>query len=136
MIGIVVVSHNAIGKEMVAVTKKIVPECKHIVSVEIESDLSAEANRNLIQEAIAKVNRGDGIILFSDMFGGTPSNLCISFMKKAEIEIISGFNLPMLIKLASYYEEINLENLAKFIKEYGKKNIVISSEVLNGKVDY
>lgn len=136
MIGIVVVSHNNIGQEMVATTKKIIPDCANITSISIESDLPPEANRNKISEAIKSVDLGNGVILLTDMFGGTPSNLCLSFLEKGRIEIISGFNLPMLIKLASKYDDTNFDELTTYIKKYGQKNIVIASEVLDGKVDY
>lgn len=136
MIGIVVVSHSNIGFEMVAAAKKIIPDCKNITSVSIESDLSPEANRNKISDSVKKVDAGDGIILLTDMFGGTPSNLCLSFLEKGKVEIISGFNLPMLIKLASTKEAGNLEELTCFIQKYGQKNIVIASNVMEGKVDY
>lgn len=136
MIGVVVVSHNNIGQEMVIATKKIIPDCRNITSLAIESDLPAEANRNKIREAIESVNMGSGVILLTDMFGGTPSNLCLSFLEKGNIEIISGLNLPMLIKLASTRDKMPIHELTVFIKKYGQKNIVIASEVLEGKVEY
>lgn len=136
MIGLVVVSHNNIGKEMVAATKKIIPDCSNIVSLSIESDIPAEANRNKIREAINSVDQDHGIILLTDMFGGTPSNLCLSFLEKGKVEIISGINLPMLIKLVNTKDKMHIDELAVFIKQYGQKNIVIASEVLNGKIDY
>ena len=136
MVGVVVVSHTNIGKEMVIATKKIIPDCRNIVSLAIESDMPPEANRNLIRQAIEQVGTSNGVILLTDMFGGTPSNLCMSFLKKGEIEVISGFNLPMLIKLANYRNKIPFNELPPFIKNYGQKNIVIASEVLEGKVKY
>lgn len=136
MVGIVIVSHNDIGNEMVATARKIIPDCPHIESVSIESDLPPEASCNKIREAIRKVDKGNGVILLSDMFGGTPSNLCLSFLEKGKVEVISGFNLPMLIKLASSSGKIGFDKLSTFIKKYGQKNIVIASEVLEGKVEY
>lgn len=136
MVGVVVVSHNNIGREMVAITKKIIPDCNNITYLSIESDQSAESNRNKIYNAIQEVNNGNGVILLTDMFGGTPSNLCLTFLEKDNIEIISGFNLPMLIKLANNKELVNLQELTAFIKQYGQKNIVIASKVLEGKVKY
>lgn len=136
MIGIVVVSHHNIGHEMISTTRKIIPDCPDITSVSIESDVAPEVNRNKIRDAIKKVDKGGGVILLTDMFGGTPSNLCISFLEKGEVEIISGFNLPMLIKLANSRDKMNFEELTTFIKKYGQKNIVLASEVLEGKVEY
>lgn len=136
MIGVVVVSHNGIGSEMVLATKKIIPDCSNIASISIESDLPAEANRNKIREAITSVSQDSGIILLTDMFGGTPANLCLSFLEKGKVEIISGLNLPMLLKLANTKDKVQIDELAVFIKQYGQKNIVIASEVLDGKVEY
>jgi len=136
MVAIVLVSHNSIGKAMLAATKKIIPECKNITEVSIESDLPPEANKAKILEAINAIDNGTGIILLADMFGGTPSNMCLPFLSKGKVEVISGFNLPMLIKLAGFSEEKNLQEMTEYIKTYGQKNIVIASEVLEGKIEY
>lgn len=136
MVSIVLVSHNDIGKAMLAATKKIIPECKNISEVSIESDSPPEASKAKILEAVKAIDNGTGIILLADMFGGTPSNMCLPFLSKGKVEVISGFNLPMLIKLASFAEQKNLQETTKFIKTYGQKNIVIASEVLEGKIEY
>lgn len=133
MIGIVVVSHDNIALEMVSAAKKIVPDLHAITAVAISNNDPVEASRQKISRAIEEVENGDGILLLSDMFGGTPSNLCLSFLGKSKTEVVSGLNLPMLIKLANFREGKSLEELAEFIQEYGKKNIVIASRVLNGK---
>jgi len=136
MIGVVVVSHNKIGSEMADTVKKIIPDCTNVTALAIESDQLPEVNKNKILGAIKEVDKGNGVILLTDMFGGTPSNLCLSFLEKGRVEIISGFNLPMLVKLASCPEEVNFEEYVTFIKNYGQKNVVIASEVLDGKVEY
>lgn len=135
MIGIVVVTHDNIAKEMVSTTKKILPDALGIVAVSISSDTSVDVNREKIAKAISDVDRGDGVMLLSDMFGGTPANLCLSFLGKGNVEVISGTNLPMLIKLANDRDHKTLKELAEFIRDYGKKNIVIASHVLEGKLD-
>lgn len=134
MIGIVVVSHDNIAREMVSVTKLILQEAEGLVSVAINSDASVDANRQKIASAIAEVDKGDGVLLLSDMFGGTPSNLCLSFLGKPDLEVISGLNLPMLIKLAGDRYKLKFRELIHFIRDYGRKNIVIASEVLDGKI--
>lgn len=135
MIGIVVVSHDDIAKEMVAVTKKILPDAERLVSVAIDSNAPVESNRQKIAAAIAEVDANEGVLLLSDMFGGTPSNLCLSFLGRAKLEVVSGINLPMLIKLADNNNGKSFEEITDFIKEYGRKNIVIASKVLEGKID-
>lgn len=134
MIGIVVVSHDNIAKEMISVTKKILPDAEGLVGVPINADMSVEVNRQRIVEAISEIDGGDGVLLLSDMFGGTPSNLCLSFLGKEKIEVISGINLPMLIKLAGDRNKHKFEELSQFIRDYGRKNIVIASNILEGKI--
>lgn len=136
MTGIVVVTHNNIGKAMVETARKILSDYSNIAAVSIDSDQSPEVSKNAIQEAIRSVDGGSGIILLTDMFGGTPTNICLSFLEKGKIEVISGVNLPMIIKLANIGESMNLDELTSFIKQYGQKNIVIASNILEGKVEY
>src|SRR3989338_6371950 len=133
MVGIIVVSHDNIAHEMVAVTKKILRDADGILAVAIGQDSPVEANRQKIGEAIKHVDKGKGVLLLSDMFGGTPSNLCLSFLGRPRLEVISGINLPMLIKLAGEKNRSSFEDLVEFIQDYGRKNIVIASKVLEGK---
>ena len=133
MVGIIVVSHDNIAHEMVAVTKKILRDADGILAVAIGQDSPVEANRQKIGEAIKHVDKGKGVLLLSDMFGGTPSNLCLSFLGRPRLEVISGINLPMLIKIAGEKNRSSFEDLVEFIRDYGRKNIVIASKVLEGK---
>ncbi len=134
MVGIVIVSHDRIGEEMVAVTKKILPDAEGIIAVAINSNASVDTNRQKIAAAVAEVDKNNGVLLLSDMFGGTPSNLCLSFLGKPKLEVISGINLPMLIKLAGDRRNRTFEELVEFIRDYGRKNIVIASKVLEGNI--
>jgi len=132
MIGTVVVSHGSIGKELVRVALSIVTDASPMIGVALEHDEDVDVMRQRISEAIREVDRNGGILLLSDMFGGTPSNLCLSFLKEGKIEVITGVNLPMLIKLASFRGERPLQEVAAFIREYGQKNIALAGEVLRG----
>lgn len=134
MIGIVVVSHDNIAREMTETAKKILQESEGIVDIAIDSNAPVDSNRKKISEAIQKVDTGDGVLILSDMFGGTPSNLCLSFLGKSKLEVISGLNLPMLIKLVSDRNKLSFEELPEFIRDYGRRNIVIASHVLEGKL--
>ena len=135
MIGIVVVSHDNIAQEMVDVTKKILRDVHGIVAVNINSNAPVESNRHEISSAITEVDSGKGVLLLSDMFGGTPSNLCLSFLGRKRLEVISGINLPMLIKLAGDRGKKTFEELTEFIRDYWRKNIVIASKILEGKIN-
>jgi PTS system mannose-specific IIA component len=132
MIGTVVVSHGNIGLEMVRVVRSIVRDPAPMAGVAIEHDENVDRIREKIQAAIREVRQNGGVLLLSDMFGGTPSNLCLSFLEEGKIEVISGVNLPMLIKLASWREEKPLAEIAAFIRNYGQKNISLAGEVLKG----
>lgn len=132
MIGTVVVSHGLIGVEMVRIARSIVRDSTPMVGIALEHDENVDQTRAKIGAAIREVDSKGGVLLLSDMFGGTPSNLCLSFLEEGTIEVITGVNLPMLIKLANYREERPLLEIAAFIKEYGQKNIALAGEVLQG----
>lgn len=117
---------------MVRVARSIVTDAAPMAGVALEHDEDATQMRDKILAAIREVDRGGGILLLSDMFGGTPSNLCLSFLQEGRIEVITGVNLPMLIKLASFRGERPLAEIAAFIREYGQKNIALAGEVLKG----
>lgn len=134
MIGIVVVTHGNIGPEMVVATRRIFPEATHIKGVAVESNDPPESIRHQISEAVADVNRDKGVLIFTDMFGGTPSNICLSFLEASRVEVVSGVNLPMLVKLASLKSNSNFDDTVTFIQQYGQRNIVIASHVLAGKI--
>ncbi len=131
MIGVLVVAHLDIGKEMVKATQNIIPEARNFRGINVEQNEPPASIREKIDTALKEFNNYDGILILTDMFGGTPSNVCLSFLSQTRLEVVSGVNLPMLIKLASYSKDNNLDNIIKFIQEYGQKNIVIASHILD-----
>ncbi|MBT3181802.1 MAG: PTS fructose transporter subunit IIA [Deltaproteobacteria bacterium] len=133
MIGIVIVSHGNIGCEMVNATNRIIPDLKHMSGVAIESDDPPQSIRHQIEKSIKDVDDGDGVLILTDMFGGTPSNICLSFLDNSKTEVISGFNMPMLIKLAHLKDNADFDDTVSFIQQYGQRNIVIASHVLSGR---
>lgn len=130
MIGTVIVTHGKIGEEMVRAVLSIVQEDLPIYSVSLEQNEDVEQMRRKIEQAVQRADRGHGVLLLSDMFGGTPSNLCLSFLEEGKIEVVTGVNLPMIIKLATIRDNESLVQVADFIKKYGQKNIARASEVL------
>lgn len=136
MVGVVVVAHMGIGKEMVAAVQKIIPDAKNFSYLCVEQDEPPGQIRDKLNEAIEKIDAPEGILILTDMFGGTPSNVCLSFLSRPKTEVICGFNLPMLIKLASFHRDTNLEEAASFIQQYGRRNIVIASHVLSGRIQH
>ena len=133
MIGIVLVTHGRLGSEFRAALEHVVGPQKQIESVGIGPDDDIEQRRQDIISAVARVDGGTGVVVLTDMFGGTPSNLAISIMNGANIEVIAGVNLPMLIKLASVRDEASLEQAVTQAAEAGRKYIYVASKILCGK---
>ncbi|MBI2343647.1 MAG: PTS sugar transporter subunit IIA [Deltaproteobacteria bacterium] len=134
-IGVVVVGHGNFAPAMVQAARSILGDISHVVGVAIDSSAPVELNRQQIASAIREVDLGHGVVLLTDMFGGTPSNLCLSFLQPKLLEVISGVNLPMLIKLAGGLQREPFEKIIPFLQIYGQKNIVNASNVLQGKLD-
>lgn len=133
MIGVVVVAHDKIADAMLEAAKKIITDFQNVCALGIDSNAPVEKNRQLIADAIDSVDQDDGVLVMTDLFGGTPTNLCLAFLTPGKHEVISGFNLPMLIKVGSGLQNKPLIEVVPFIREYGERNIVIASHVLDGK---
>ena len=135
-IGVVVVTHCRLGEELIGAAQLVLgEELRQFQAVSIDPKEGSEEIREKIIGAIRKVDGGQGILILTDMYGGTPSNISLSFLKENKIEVITGVNLPMLQKLATYQDEIKLEDLALFITQYGQRNINVASEVLKKRSD-
>jgi PTS system mannose-specific IIA component len=130
MIGMVLVTHGQLADEFVAATEHVVGPQDDIRAICIGPDDDMEFRRSEIMEAVKAVNSGEGVILLTDMFGGTPSNLAISLLEKGNIEVIAGINLPMLIKLASVRASSSLEDTVAAAKDACIKYINVASEIL------
>lgn len=133
MIGLVLVAHGHLATEFRAALEHVVGPQKQVASVSIGPEDDMEQRRQDIIDAVKAVDSGTGVVVLTDMFGGTPSNLAISVMNGGKIEVIAGINLPMLIKLASVRDAANLEQAVAQAQEAGRKYIYIASRVLGGK---
>lgn len=132
MIGMVVVTHGRLAEEFIAAMEHVVGPQSALLAVSIGPDDDMEQRRQDILNAVAEVDAGGGVILLTDMFGGTPSNLAISIMDTTNVEVIAGINLPMLIKLASVRSVCNMEEAVTAAQQAGKKYINVASHVLSG----
>ncbi len=130
MIGIVVVSHGNLARELVAATEHVVGEQRRFRSIAIEAEDDIEARREQIRDTVKACDDGSGVILLTDMFGGTPSNLAISVMQAGKVEVLAGVNLPMLIKLAEVRSEVSLDEAAQIAADAGRKYISIASQIM------
>jgi len=136
MVGVVIVTHCHLAEELIAAAQLVVgEELKQFQSVSIDPKEGSEEISEKIIAAIRKVDSGQGVLILTDMYGGTPSNISLSFLEERKIEVITGVNLPMLLKLATYKNEMSLEELAFFITDYGQRNINLASEVLKKRVE-
>ena len=130
MIGMVLVTHGRLASEFVAALEHVVGAQVQIAAVCIGPDDDMEERRQEILRCIADVDGGDGAVVLTDMFGGTPSNLAISVMDRGKIEVIAGVNLPMLIKLASLRQNEKLDRAVLGAQEAGRKYINVASQLL------
>ncbi len=130
MIGLVLVTHGHLADEFLSAMQHVVGPQKNAFTVCIGPDDNVESRRDEIVQKVQQADTGKGVIVLTDMFGGTPSNLAISIMDKANVEIIAGVNLPMLIKLAALRKDTSLKNAVAGAQEAGKKYINIASQLL------
>lgn len=133
MIGLVLVTHGRLASEFRAALEHVMGKQTQIEAITIEPDDDIERRRQDIVDAVATVNTGGGVVILTDMFGGTPSNLAISVMTSPDIEVVAGINLPMLVKLATVRGEVPMEEAVVQAQDAGRKYINIASRVLAGK---
>lgn len=130
MIGLVLVTHGSLATEFVIAMEHVVGPQQQIATICIGPEDDMEVRRADIAAAVADVNDGSGVILLTDLFGGTPSNLAISLLKAGEIEVIAGINLPMLIRLESARKVMDVRQAVAAAREAGQKYISVASELL------
>ena len=130
MIGVVLVTHGNLARELVKVMEHVVGPQDQLTTITIDPEDDMEKRREDILKSVQFVDKGLGVIILTDMFGGTPSNLAISIMEQAKIDIIAGVNLPMLIKLASVRSTETISDAVAQAREAGQKYIMVASQVL------
>jgi len=134
MIGVLITTHGSLGSELIKAAELIRGSLKGIIHVSVDQTKGVEDLKKEISTAIKKLDQGRGVLILTDLFGGTPSNISLSFLKEGKVEVITGVNLPMLLKLPDIREDMSLKEFAQYIKEYGIKNISLAREILNKKV--
>ena len=129
-IGGVFESHGRVANELLAAAETVVGHLSHIAAVSIGWHDDVEAAKEEISRSIKKVSQGRGVLLLTDMFGGTPTNISAMFIKENEVEVITGVNLPMVVKLASQNKELSLKEMAEAVEAQGKQAIYRASDLL------
>lgn len=133
MIGVLITTHGNLGNELIHAAELIKGPLKDVMHVCVDQNKGVEDAKKEISNAIKKLDKGKGVLILTDLFGGTPSNISLSFMKEGKVEVLTGVNLPMLLKVSDIKAETTLNEFANFIKDYGKKNISLASEILSKK---
>ena len=131
MVGVVVVTHGQLATELLNAAETIVGDLPGFVAISIGWHDDVEQAREEIGQAISRLETGDGVIVLTDMFGGTPSNLAMSLLEEGRVEVVTGVNLPMLIKLANLRETVPLQEVARRIREDGRNAIWVASDLLS-----
>jgi mannose PTS system EIIA component len=134
MVGLVIVSHGGLGAELVRCAEMIVGKQDNVEAVSIGTSVDVDTAREEVGAAIKRVQAGRGVLILTDMFGGTPSNLSLAFLDDNNVEVVTGMNLPMLIKFASHRKGKELRELVTIVREGGIKSIIVASEMLGQKV--
>ena len=137
MIGVVVVTHGQLATELLNAAETIVGDLPRFTAVSIGWHEDTQDAREEIAQAVARVQQGSGVLILTDMFGGTPANLAMTFLAQeaTKVEVITGVNLPMLIKLASSTEQAELLHVARDMREHGRNAIWVASDLLRGEKD-
>jgi len=133
MIGVIVAAHFNLAREMAAATELIIGKHTQFAYVNIAPEQDLDDIKERMTQALKSVDTGEGVLILTDMFGGTPSNISLSFLDEGRVEVVTGVNLPMLIKLITYREGKSLDELAHFITQYGQKNIYLATDVLKAR---
>jgi len=134
MIGVLIITHGNVGIELIKAAELIKGPSKAILPVSVDQFKSVESLKKEINSSLKKLDQGQGVLILTDLFGGTPSNLSLSFLKRDKVEVVTGVNLPMLLKVSDIREDMNLRDFAAHVTDYGRKNIYLASEVLDKKV--
>lgn len=133
MIGSLIVTHGRLAIELLNAAEAIVGDVQNVAAVSIGWHDDVDIARTMIEKGIQRIESGGGVLILTDMFGGTPTNIASTFLDEGEIEIVTGVNLPMLIKLTQLPADIDLASAARLVKENGQSNIYIASELLSPK---
>ena len=134
MIGVIITTHGNLGSELIKAAELIKGKLEGVSYISVDQINGMEDIKKQISSSIKKLEQGQGVLILTDLFGGTPSNISLSFLKEGKLEVVTGVNLPMMLKLYDKRQEMTLKDFALYIKEYGKKNIYLASEVLSKKV--
>ena len=131
MIGILIVSHCNLGKELLNAAELILGRIESVDTISITQPISSQKLLNMVSNKIKELDKGDGVLILTDMFGGTPCNISLPFLEKEKVEVLAGVNLPMLIAVAQDRKDISLQELSRKAAQAGKRSITLAGELLS-----
>ena len=133
MIGLVIAAHQSLGPALLQAAEGIVGPVERAAAISLNYEEDPAKAKARLEETLRKIQDGDGVLILTDMFGGTPTNMSLPYLEPGKVEVLTGVNLPMLIKAHTARQELTLAELARFLKDYGGRNIVLASEVWDAK---
>jgi len=133
MIGLLIVTHCDLGKELLNAAEFIVGSIEAVDTLSITQTVDSEKLRKTLERKISALDKGSGVLILTDMFGGTPSNLSLSFLKEGKVEVLTGVNLPMIIAFVQYRSNLTLKELAQKAQEAGKLGISVAGKLLESE---
>ena len=131
MIGLVLITHAQLGKELINASEFILGKLENTASVAVDGSPDADRLHTQLEKAIKQVDDGDGVLILTDMFGGSPNNVSLAFLEDGKAEVVTGVNLPMVIKAATSRKDTGLEKLAQMVSEAGRDSISVAGELLS-----
>lgn len=133
MVGSVIITHGALAQALLSAAESISGKVEGVSTVSISQSDTTEGLRDVLTKALKNADSGDGVLIFTDMFGGTPTNMALSTFEKGRVEVITGVNLPMVIKYLSHRGEKSLDELSVMLRDYGQRSIVLAGDMLKEK---
>ena len=133
MIGYLIVTHYQLAEEFLRALVLIHGDLENFRAIGLDPSMQPDEMRVQIEKSLHEVDRGQGVLILVDMFGGTPSNLCLAFLEAGRIEVVTGLNLPMLVKVAHVRDDVSLHDVAEIARDYGRRNISVASDILSGQ---
>jgi PTS system mannose-specific IIA component len=133
MLGLLVITHGRLAEELVRATQTIVGQTEALEAISIGWDDDVSDAQRRIEESVQRLGEGGGVLVLTDMFGGTPTNIALSLLEPGKVEVVTGVNLPMLIKFTNLRDEVEFQDVAHRIAEQGKRSIHVASALLQGR---
>jgi PTS system mannose-specific IIA component len=133
MVGGIIMAHGTLAESLLKAARSIAGKVENVRTVSVRGGETTEEIRGRLEKAVKHVKKNDGVIIFTDMFGGSPTNIALSILEEGVVEILTGVNLPVILKFLNYRSEMKFADLLLRLKENGQKSIVLTSDILKGK---